>query len=127
MSRQSTDAFVAWLDEQEERLGWTDYRLAAEAKISASVLSRARSGLIPKWDACFAIAQAVKQSPITVFRKAGLLPPGPDGNVRFEDWEHLIGQLAPEDEAELRQIAEMKIERRKKEQRLRALKPKRAG
>jgi hypothetical protein len=31
------------------------------------------------------------------------------------------------DEAELRQIAEMKIERRKKEQGLKALKPKKVG
>jgi hypothetical protein len=127
MSPHRSDHFVEWLDAEEARLGWTDYRLAAEAKIAASVLSRARSGMTPGWDASLAIALALKRAPMLVFRQAGLLPPGSAETAHLEDWQHLISQLPPEDEAELRQIAEMKLERRKKEQRLRALKAKRAG
>ena len=74
-----------------------------------------------------AIAHGLKISPITVFRRAGLLPNGNGEQVKMEDWEYLLKQMSPEDEAELRQIAELKIERRKKEESLKVLKTKKAG
>lgn len=74
-----------------------------------------------------AIAHALKISPLTLFRKAGLLPENNGADVKLDDWEFLLKQMSPEDEAELRQIAEMKIERRKKELSLKSLKPKKVG
>lgn len=118
--------FVEWLDWMEGEKQITDYELAKTGKFSHSVLSRARSGIPPKWDVCVKIASVFNVSPITVFRKAGLLPPGPDNEVKMEDWEYLLRQMPPEDEAEMRQIAEMKIERRKKDQSLKTLNTKKA-
>ena len=120
------DRFVEWLDQQQAKKGWTDYRLAKEARIAASVLSRARSGTIPKWDACVAIADALGVSPITVFRKAGLLPPGPEDETSFEDWKHLLSQMTPDDQEELRQIAELKLNHRRKDGAPKSSKPKKA-
>lgn len=60
-----------------------------------------------------ALAQAFKISPITIFRKAGILPEGGE-NASFEDWQFLLSQLVPEEQEEIRQIIELKIERRQK-------------
>jgi transcriptional regulator with XRE-family HTH domain len=113
MSPDKTEKFIQWLDEQEQNRGWSDYRLAKEAGVNPSVLSKARSGVIPKWDACIAIAQALRVSPITVFRAAGLLPEGGD-EASFTDYQYLLSQLTTEEQEEIRQIMEMKIERRQK-------------
>lgn len=78
-------------------------------------------------DTLSALAKAFHISPITLFRKAGLLPDNNGGDVKLDDWEYLLKQMTPEDEAELRQIAEMKIERRKKDQAIKTLKPKKVG
>jgi hypothetical protein len=122
------NVFIEWLDEQEKKFGYSDYEVAKQGKFSHSVLSRARSGIPPKWDICSKIAGVFNVSPITVIRKAGLLPTaGPENALNVEDWMYLISQLDPEDEAELRQIAEMKIERRKKDQSVKTLKPKKVG
>jgi transcriptional regulator with XRE-family HTH domain len=130
MSTNKIDDFIQWLDAEENARGWTDYRLAKEAKLSFSILSRARnSGVLPKWDACVAIAEAFKISPITVFRAAGLLPPAPkdeEDEARLDDWIHLLKDIDPEDERELRQIAEVKIKRRSNEKLSKSLKSKKA-
>jgi len=119
--------FVEWLDEQEKVKSWTDNKLAVRAGISPSVLTRARQGTIPKWDACMAIAQALELSPISVFRAAGLLPPGTSSQVTLDDWQSLLEQMSPADRDEMRQIAIMKIERKKEDQKLKNLKTKKAG
>lgn len=107
-----TDTFSKWLNEQEDIKRWTDYRLATVAKLSPSVISRARSGTMPKWEACVALATALNVSPVTAFRKAGLLPDVSPEQTHLEDWTYLLSQLTPEDEQELREIATRKIERR---------------
>lgn len=114
MSTESADIFVKWLDDLEDSRGWTDYKLSQETGLSSSVFSKARQGILPKWDALIRIAAAFNISPITAFRKAGLLPPAPEDSVQFEDWEYLLKQLSPEDEEEIKQLALMRIERRKK-------------
>jgi transcriptional regulator with XRE-family HTH domain len=125
MSNQAND-FIEWLDGQEKAKKLTDYEISKKGGFSHSVLSRARSGIAPQWDVCVKIASVLEVSPITVFRKAGLLPPGSDDDVNIEDWKHLLSQLTPEDQEELRQIAEMKLNKRQKESALKTLKPKKA-
>ena len=71
---ESQEVFILWLDQKLSSLNWSDYQLAKKAGISHSVISKARSSSPPKWDACLAISKALNVSPITVFRKAGLLP-----------------------------------------------------
>jgi len=128
MSNKAND-FIEWLDEQENKLSYSDYEVAKKGGFSHSVLSRARSGIPPKWDVCSKIAKVFNVSPITVIRKAGLLPEGGE-QVSFEDWQHLIAQLSPDEQEEMRSIIEMKINRRKKvEQAARATnyKPQKVG
>lgn len=127
MTQQEKHPFIQWVDEVEKQLGWTDNKWTTAAHLSASVLNNARNkGVIPKWDACVALATAANRSPITAFRKAGLLPPGTD-DVKFSDWEFLLSQMTPAEQEEMREIGVMKVERRKKEQSLKSLNPKRVG
>jgi transcriptional regulator with XRE-family HTH domain len=126
MSLKAKDEFIAWLDELEKVNGWTDYRLSAETGLSSSVFSKARQGILPKWDALVRIADAFRVSPITAFRKAGLLPPGQEDETTFEDWKQLLSQMTPDDQEELRKIAEMKLNKRQKDGALKRLKPKKA-
>ncbi len=48
MSLQKQDEFIKWLDDLEEKKGWTDYRLSVETGLSSSVFSKARQGILPK-------------------------------------------------------------------------------
>jgi len=114
MSTESVEVFIKWLDELEDSRGWTDYKLSQETGLSSSVFSKARQGILPKWDALIRISAAFNVSPVTAFRKAGLLPSATEDSVQLEDWEYLLKQLSPEDEDEIKQIALMRIERRKK-------------
>ncbi len=116
---ENTIPFVIWLNEQQKlRDNMSDYVLAKKGKFSHSALSRARvEGIAPGWEICVKIAEALNVSPITVFRKAELLPPGDNEHASFEDWMYLINKLPPEEQEEVRKIIEMKIERRQKEDR----------
>jgi transcriptional regulator with XRE-family HTH domain len=107
---------------------WSQADLARASGLNRQVISSYinQRRLNPEPDALVAIARGLNVSPVIVFRKAGLLPEGGE-NLRFEDWQYLISQLSPEDEEELRRIAEMKIERKKKEKGLKALKPRKVG
>lgn len=130
MSLEAQESFIKWLDKMEGERGWTDYRLSVETGLSSSVFSRARQGLLPKWEALVRISKAFNISPITAFRKAGLLPEGNGEQVALEDWQHLLTQLTPDEEQEMREIVSMKIERRQKAEqaeRAKNFKPKRAG
>ena len=128
MSQQEKHPFIEWVDEVEMQLGWTDNKWTTNANISASVLNNARNkGVIPKWDACVALATAANKSPITAFRKAGLLPPGPDDEVNLEDWNHLLAQMTSGERDDLMRIGIMTVDRRQKDQSVKTLKTKKAG
>jgi hypothetical protein len=129
MSNKANE-FIEWVDAQEAALEITDYELSKKGGFSHSVLSRARSGIPPQWDICMKISSVFNVSPITVFRKAGLLPQGPDDEINLEDWQYLLIKMTSEERDELLQIGTMKIDRRQKaEQAARTsnLKPKKAG
>ncbi len=118
--------FSAWLKEQLSNKNMRPTDLAKKARISDAVLSRIlNEQRRPDSSTLISIAAGLNISPIVVFRKAGLLPEGGD-TTRFEDWAFLLQQMSAEDQAELRQIAELKIERRKKEQALKSLNTKKA-
>lgn len=117
MTTDKMETFLQWLDSEEKSRGWTDYRLANEAGINPSVLSRARSGTLPKWEACVSIAQAFRVSPITVFRAAGLLPSGSDDKISYDDWKYLLEKMTPEERDEVWRISQMKVEIRQEKER----------
>lgn len=128
MSIDKSLLFLEWLDAEEKIRGYTDYEIAKRGSFSHSALSRVRTeGIPPGWAICVKIADVLKVSPITVFRKAGLLPVDGGENASLEDWSYLINQLPPDEQEEVREIVELKIERRQKQEALKALKPKKAG
>lgn len=127
MSINSGQEFVQWLDEQEKRFEYSDYEVAKKGDFSHSALSRARTENIPPgYSICMKIAGVFNISPITVLRKAGLLPAEGGDQIRFDDWQYLLNQL-PEDEREdLRLIAEAKLQKVKKQKGLKKLNPQKA-
>jgi transcriptional regulator with XRE-family HTH domain len=105
----------------DENLGVTE--LARKIGVShPTIVELITYGKKPSFDTTVALAQWLQQSPVSVLREAGLLPAeGPENDVKFEDWKYLLDQLSPEDQEELRQIAEMKINKRQKDQILKNL------
>ena len=112
MSKSGNSQFIRWLDEELAQRQWNDNQLARHAGISHSVISRARSGSPPKWEACEALASALQIPPEVVFRKAGLLPPENDADLGLEEWRHILSQLPEIDRYELLRIARLKLELR---------------
>lgn len=110
------DKFSNWLNEEMEKRAWSQSDLARASGLTRQVISYYLVGVSksPNPDALRAIATALKVNPISVFRKAGLLPAGPENEIQFEDWEYLLKQLPPEEQEEMRQLALLKIEKRKK-------------
>lgn len=120
--------FGEWLKQELDKKNITQSELAQMIGVHPPQVSRIISGERSTTnETLVAIAHALKISPITLFRKAGLLPDTNEADVKLDDWEFLLKQMTPEDEAELRQIAEMKIDRRNKDQSLMVLKTKKAG
>lgn len=110
MSREATSEFIQWLNQELSLRGWSDNQLARQAGISHSVISRARSGILPKWEACEALATALGLPAEVVFRKAGLLPVEPTDDLRLEEWRHVLARLPEKERSELLRIAQLKIE-----------------
>lgn len=63
-----------------------------------------------------ALAQAFKISPVSIFRKAGLLPPGPDDKINFEDWQHLLEKMTDAEREEFWRFGMMKLEMRQEKE-----------
>jgi hypothetical protein len=93
MTQERTDIFIEWLDKKLAENRMTDSLLSKQAKMSHSVLSKARRGILPKWEACDKIAHALHADPIEVFRVAGLLKSIPDQDPDFEQLKYSYFQL----------------------------------
>lgn len=93
MTLAQQDIFIAWLDQKLSDKGWTDYQLAKNANISHSVISKARSGTLPKWEACEKIAGALGVPVELAFRKAGLLKQRDDIDETLEEANMLLAEL----------------------------------
>ena len=106
------ERFIVWLNEQESRKGWSDYELARRAKVSHSMLSRARNDFIPpKWDALSKIAKAFDLPPEMAFNAAGLLPPASPQSTLDKRITHLVGMLPDERKADVLDYVEMLVKR----------------
>lgn len=114
---------------ETENLGVT--QLARKIKVSHPTITELVTyGGRPSFDTCVALSTWLKQSPILTLREAGLLPTEGGTQVSFEDWQHLLSQLTPDEQEEIRNSIEYKIERRLKAEqveRAKNFKPKRAG
>ena len=128
MYRMSSIDFPDWLQDQIEKKGWRPRDLAKRARISDAAISRILRGeRKADPESLISIARALNIYPVTIFRKAGLLPEADVDQIQFEDWQYLLKQLPEDDQEEIRRIAEMKIEKRQKDKSLKSLQPKKAG
>lgn len=118
--------FGQWLQAEREKRGWSQSELARRSGLHRQIINKTESGISePALETYLALSEAFGISPIIMLRQAGKMPPGTNEQIRFEDWEYLLDQLPPEEQEELRQIAELKIERRKRaEEQARAVKRK---
>lgn len=117
MGKDEANPFINWLNQELVLRGWSYNRLAQQAGISMSVLSKARNGRLPKWRACEAIAAALQMPPELVFRKAGLLAANPSDEAGFEDWVYILSQLSPLERQELLALARARLEIQEREAR----------
>ena len=105
--------FGQWLQTEREKRGWSQSEFARKAGKDRAVISKIESGgALPAVETYISLANALNISPITLLRKAGIMPDATTDQVRMEDWDYLLSQLPPEETEEIRKIALMKIEKR---------------
>lgn len=85
--------FSDWLTDEMEKREWTQSDLAHKADVNRQVIWSYinRKRVKPDEDVLSAIAKAFKMPPETVFRAAGLLPPG--SNASTEEISHIYSEL----------------------------------
>jgi len=104
--------FSEWLTTELSNRGWSRSEAARRGNISPSMFDKVINGYSkPGTRFLDGIALAFGISPIIVYRKAGILPDTNIDKTTFDDWQHLLAQLSPEEQEEIRQIAVMKVER----------------
>ncbi len=105
--------FGQWIAQEREKRGWSQSDLARNAGLHRQSLYKIEIGdASPAVETYIALASALGLSPILLFRKAGLLPPALGNESDFDDWKYLLAQLPPDEQEEMRKIAQMKIEKR---------------
>lgn len=109
--------FPQWLRQELEKREWSQVDLSRKTGISNAQVTRILSGERGFGvEALVAISNALNISPITIIRKAGLLPPGPDDKINFEDWQYLLEKMTPEEREEFWRFGQMKIEMRQEKE-----------
>ena len=113
-----------WLLTELEIRGWPQAELARRAGLGNSTLSRIISGDRQLGaEAALAIARALAEDPVRVFRVAGLLPPAPS-KARLEEFREIAeilaslpdGPIRSEAMAAIRAIAESARRRAREDQ-----------
>jgi transcriptional regulator with XRE-family HTH domain len=112
--------FSEWLNEQLKARNWTQAQLAKSAGLGRAVINKIinQFNKHPDPQTCVSIARALKLSPITVFRAAGLLPEEPARVAELDDLAEILPQLSAEGREEVLAFAQMKLDleaRRKKQ------------
>ena len=91
-----TNRFSEWLGKELRQRGWLQADLVRHSGISKAQVSRVLSGTSsPGREFCSAVARALNVPASLVFRKAGILPEEPPGDVDLERAVHLFRQLSP--------------------------------
>jgi hypothetical protein len=96
MEPENSEEFLRWFDNELSKLHLTDYQFAHRAGITHPVISKARKGKLPGWEACVKIAIALHVDPIEVFRMVGLLPKRANHNPSMENLVYLCENLPEE-------------------------------
>ena len=103
-----TNLLPKWLAEQLLERDWTQNRLAREAYLPKSALSRIMNGKPPSVEVALALARALRVPTETILRLAGRIPQAPLSSPEFDEWGELFQQLGDEDRAEMLQIGRLK-------------------
>jgi len=104
--------FINWLNTELKERGWTIAELARRGSISRATLSYVINGQNkPTLRNCTAIAKGFKMQPEEVLRIAGLLHNSKQTPTVNRITE-IVGQLSPEDQEEILEIALMKYRRK---------------
>lgn len=107
--------FGDWLRKQREDRGLSQSDLARLSGLHRQIINKTENGVSdPSLKTYIALSNALNISLVSVLRAAGELPPGQDDDINFEDWQYLIEKLTTDEQEEIRQIIELKIERRQK-------------
>ncbi len=96
MEQENIELFLKWLDNELAKTNLSDYQFSVKAKMSHTVISKARKGKLPKWDACMAIAGALQLDPVEVFRLAGLLPKHQESTEELDRLKYVCENLPKE-------------------------------
>lgn len=89
--------FGEWLKKELDNKKITQSELAQMIGVHPPQVSRIISGERSTTnETLIAIAHALKISPITLFRKAGLLPDSNGADIKLDDWEFLLKHIAEE-------------------------------
>jgi transcriptional regulator with XRE-family HTH domain len=69
--------FALWMQSEREKRGWSQSDLSRYSGLHRAIISKIETNIsTPSVETFIALAQAFKISPITIIRKAGLLPEG---------------------------------------------------
>lgn len=102
--------FVAWIERELTRLGWSHRELARRAGVSGGMVSAVVAGNKQAgWDFCAAIARPLGTSPEKVFALAGLLPTSPDKNEVLKELTEVINQLPEAEQREVLKYARYRL------------------
>ncbi len=114
--------FGSWLRDEIQSRGMTQAELAQLSGITPAQISRIISGARGIGESSLqAIAKALRIPPLTVFRKAGLLPDAPEQNELLEAILHNAAQMTDEEQQELLEFILLKNRlRQEREEKARA-------
>jgi len=103
-------SFAEWLANQLERKGWSAARLAKEAGVSKTVISRILQRKVqhPKPETCRAIAEALDVPVETVFRIVRYLPPVQE-IPELVELASIMAKLSPESRQEIVENAKIRL------------------
>ena len=91
------DNFVAWLNAEMEKRGWSLQLVAGRIGVSHTAMANIANGCTrPSADVCQRIALVFHVPPEEVFRRAGLLPPDLREMTVLREVAHFLRQLSPE-------------------------------
>lgn len=99
--------FGEWLSKELEKHQWTPAHLASLIGKSRSVVGRILGEKNKKQDpnTCIAIARVLGISPVTVFRKAKILPSEPANTIPLDDLQEAMASLTPAEQHEVLEIS----------------------
>lgn len=104
-----------WIRRERAERGWNRSDFAREAGLyRQTIYALEKREFIPEPETLLALSRVFNTSLITLYRKVGLLPEASPEEILFDDWKHLLAQMDPEDEQELRMLAKYKVEKRQK-------------